>query len=88
MWHLIDASKGPLGRIATQISIILQGKHKPIYHPMADVGDHVVVLNCAKTVLMENKMDTKLYRWHTTYAKGFREVNARHYLNKKPTMVH
>jgi large subunit ribosomal protein L13 len=82
-WHVVDASKETLGRMAAEIARILMGKHKPIYTPHADVGDFVIVTNAASVQLTGSKKETKVYRWHSHYPGGLREVtfarmNARH----------
>ena len=63
-WFIVDAADKPLGRIASEISTILQGKNKPTYTRHIDVGDYVVVMNAAKVKLTGNKMDGKLYHRH------------------------
>lgn len=82
-WHLIDAADVPVGRIASLAAQLLQGKHKPVYTPYIDTGDHVIVVNVAKSKLTGNKEDQKLYRYHSGYDGGVRqerakEVRARH----------
>ena len=75
-WHLIDAEGKVLGRIATEAARLLQGKHKAIYTPFLDTGDHVVVVNAAKVKLTGRKEDQKLYRHHSGYEGGLREERA------------
>ncbi len=82
-WHLIDAAELPLGRVASLAARLLQGKHKPVYTPSIDTGDHVVIVNVAKAKLTGNKEEQKLYRYHSGYDGGLRverakEVRARH----------
>ncbi len=76
-WHVIDAEGQVLGRIATVVSRLLQGKHKPTYTPFLDTGDHVVVVNAAKVKLTGRKEDQKIYRQHSGYEGGLREERAR-----------
>jgi large subunit ribosomal protein L13 len=76
-WHLIDADGQVLGRIATKAARILQGKHKAIYTPFIDTGDHVIVVNAAKVKLTGRKEDQKIYRQHSGYEGGLRETRAR-----------
>ena len=76
-WHIIDADGRVLGRIATVAARLLQGKHKPIYTPFIDTGDHVVVINAAKVKLTGRKEDQKIYRQHSGYEGGLREERAR-----------
>ena len=63
-WHLIDVSDKILGRAASQIATLLKGKHKPMYTPSMDTGDHVVVINAAKVKVTGNKATDKLYYRH------------------------
>ena len=75
-WHVIDANGQVLGRIATLASRLLQGKHKAVYTPFIDTGDHVVVVNAAQVKLTGRKEDQKLYRRHSGYEGGLREERA------------
>ena len=83
-WHVIDAESQVLGRIATVAARLLQGKHKPIYTPFIDTGDHVVVVNAAKVKLTGRKVDQKIYRRHSGYEGGLREERAGLVLKRKP----
>ena len=83
-WWLVDAKDKTLGRLSTEIANRLRGKHKPYFTPFLDTGDHVVVINAAKVTLSGNKMATKLYRKHSGYPGGLREVNAETMLAKHP----
>jgi large subunit ribosomal protein L13 len=60
-WHLIDVQDKILGRAASQIASILKGKHKPMYTPSMDTGDHVIIINAAKVKVTGNKADAKMY---------------------------
>ena len=71
--HTIDAAGQAPGRLATEVTHILIGKHKPTFTPHIDDGDHVQVLNASKMVITGKKMDQKVYTHHTTYAKGLRQ---------------
>ena len=75
-WYVVDAQGQVLGRLATRVATILRGKHKPIFSPHLDVGDHVVVINAEKVHLTGRKLKDKQYRWHTGYIGGLKEVNA------------
>ncbi len=86
-WYLVDAQGKVLGRLATRIATILRGKHKPHYAPHLDVGDHVVVVNAAKVQLTGRKLTSKIYRWHTGYIGGLREVSAETMLRTHPERV-
>jgi large subunit ribosomal protein L13 len=83
-WHVIDADGQVLGRIATVAARLLQGKHKVIYTPFMDTGDHVVVVNAAKVKLTGRKEDQKIYRQHSGYEGGLREERARLVRQRKP----
>jgi large subunit ribosomal protein L13 len=83
-WHVIDADGQVLGRIATVAARLLQGKHKPIYTPFIDTGDHVVVVNAKKVKLTGGKEDQKMYRQHSGYEGGLREERARVVRAKRP----
>ena len=83
-WHIIDADGQVLGRIATRAARLLQGKHKAIYTPSIDTGDHVVVVNAAKVKLTGRKEDQKIYRQHSGYEGGLREERARLVRERKP----
>ncbi len=83
-WHLIDADGQVLGRLATVAARLLQGKHKALYTPFIDTGDHVVVLNAAKVKLTGRKEDQKIYRQHSGYEGGLREERARLVRQRKP----
>ena len=83
-WYVVDADGKVLGRLATRIATILRGKHKPLFAPHLDVGDHVVVLNAEKIHLTGRKLQNKQYRWHTGYIGGLREVSAEKMLKTHP----
>ena len=86
-WYVVDADGKVLGRLATRVATILRGKHKPLFAPHLDVGDHVVVLNAEKVHLTGRKLQNKQYRWHTGYIGGLREVNAEKMLKAHPERV-
>jgi large subunit ribosomal protein L13 len=75
-WFVVDADGQVLGRLATRIATILRGKHRPTFTPHLDVGDHVVVVNAEKVHLTGRKLRDKMYRWHTGYIGGIREIAA------------
>jgi large subunit ribosomal protein L13 len=83
-WYLVDAEGMVLGRLASQVAAILRGKHKPIYTPHVDCGDHVIIINADKVVLTGKKLDEKLYRHHSNYPGGLKEVKYRDLMDKKP----
>ena len=83
-WYIIDAENKPLGRVASEAAKLLRGKHKPTYTPNIDVGDHVIITNCAKVVLTGKKLDQKIYRHHSGYIGGMKEITAKDLLAKNP----
>ena len=83
-WHVIDAKGQVLGRVATLAARLLQGKHKAIYTPFIDTGDHVVVVNAAEVKLTGRKEDQKIYRQHSGYEGGLREERARIVRQRRP----
>jgi large subunit ribosomal protein L13 len=76
-WFVIDAEGIVLGRMAAIIATYLKGKHKPMYTPSMDCGDNIIVINAEKVKLTGNKMDGKIYYWHTGYPGGIKERTAR-----------
>ena len=86
-WYLINAEDAVLGRLASKTAWILMGKHKPTYTPFLDVGDHVVVVNAAKVRLTGKKEEQKIYRQHSGYPGGLREVSARDMRAKSPIRI-
>src|SRR5512142_1253582 len=87
MWHVIDAEGLVLGRIATEAARLLQGKHKAVYTPYIDTGDHVVVVNAAKIRLTGRKEEQKIYRYHSGYEGGLREERAKVVRQKNPVRL-
>jgi large subunit ribosomal protein L13 len=73
-WFIIDATGIPLGRIATEAARLLRGKHKPTFTPNVDTGDHVIIINAEKLVLTGNKLNDKMYRRHSGFPGGLKEV--------------
>ena len=82
-WFLIDAEGLVLGRLASQVALILRGKHKPSYTPHMDCGDHVVIVNAEKVALTGNKRADKTYYWHTGYPGGIKQRTAEQILDGK-----
>ncbi len=83
-WYVVDAENKVLGRLASEVAKILRGKHKPVYTPHVDSGDFVIIVNADKVVLTGNKWEQKLYRWHTGYPGGLREVPAEKMVQRRP----
>ena len=86
-WHVIDAEGQVLGRIASEAARLLQGKHKAIYTPHIDTGDHVVIVNAAKVKLTGRKDEQKMYRYHSGYEGGLREERAKDLRQKHPVRI-
>ena len=86
-WCVIDASGQVLGRLATQVARLLIGKDKPNFTPYLDCGDHVVVINAERIRVTGNKMDQKVYRHHSGYPGGLKEVPISRLLPKKADWV-
>ena len=86
-WFVFDAEDKVLGRVASQVAQILKGKHKPIYSPHLDTGDHVVVLNAAKIRVTGDKLRQKSYFRHSNYPGGLREESLGALLERKPELV-
>ena len=82
-WYIIDASTMPLGKLAVIIADKLMGKSKVTYTPHIDNGDYVVVINAKKIQVTGNKMTKKMYRHHTGYAGGLKEISYRKLMAKK-----
>ena len=83
-WYVIDAENQVLGRLASQIAAMLRGKHKPTFTPHVDTGDYIIVVNAEKIVLTGKKLDQKMYRHHTGYPGGLKEVTYRRLMATKP----
>ena len=86
-WYLVDAEGQTLGRLCTQIAMILRGKNKPTFTPHVDTGDYVVVVNAAKVAFTGKKLDQKIYYRHSEYVGGLKETTLREMLEKKPEKV-
>jgi large subunit ribosomal protein L13 len=86
-WHVIDAGELVLGRVATVAARLLQGKHKAVYTPFLDTGDHVVIVNAAAVKLTGRKDEQKMYRRHSGYEGGLREERARDVRQRQPVRL-
>jgi large subunit ribosomal protein L13 len=86
-WILVDGEGQTLGRLSTFVARVLMGKHTPRYEPHADRGDFVVVINAGKVRLTGRKAEQKLYRWHTGYPGGLKQIAAGRLLGDKPERV-
>lgn len=83
-WYILDAANKPLGRVATEAARLLRGKHKPIFTPHLDTGDHVIVINAEKVILTGNKLQQKMYYRHSRYPGGLKSMDYGTLLATKP----
>ncbi len=86
-WHVINAGEQSLGRVATVAARLLQGKHKAIYTPFIDTGDHVVIVNAGTVKLTGRKEEQKMYRRHSGYEGGLREERAKDVRQRQPVRL-
>lgn len=86
-WYVVDAEGKTLGRMASQVAMILRGKNKPIFTPNVDTGDFVIIVNAEKIVLTGKKLDQKMYRHHSLYPGGLKETPYRKLIQKKPELI-
>lgn len=83
-WYVVDAEGKTLGRLASQVAAILRGKNKPTFTPHCDTGDFVIIINAEKIGFTGKKLTDKLYRRHTGYPGGLKEIAAKEMLAKHP----
>ena len=83
-WHVIDAEDIVLGRLCTEAARVLRGKHKPIFAPHIDTGDHVVIVNADKIVLTSNKAEAKNVYRYSGYPGGLKTETYAHLLERNP----
>jgi large subunit ribosomal protein L13 len=86
-WHVVDADGVTLGRLSTVVANLLRGKNKPNFTPHVDTGDFVIVINADKVAVTGKKLTDKVYRHHTGWPGGFRQVKLNKLLAEKPTRV-
>jgi large subunit ribosomal protein L13 len=86
-WYVIDATDKTLGRMASQVATILRGKNKPTFTPHVDTGDFVIIINAEKIHLTGKKLEQKLYRHHSLYPGGLKEVPYKKMIETKPELV-
>ncbi len=84
-WYVVDADGKNLGRMASQIAAVLRGKNKPTYTPHVDCGDYVIVINAEKVAVTGKKRQEKIYKHHTGYPGGLRELTFEQMMEKHPT---
>jgi large subunit ribosomal protein L13 len=83
-WYVVDATDETLGRLASRIAKVLEGKHKPTYASHIDAGDHVIVLNASRISVTGNKREEKVYVRHSGYPQGLREETLGQLLERRP----
>ena len=83
-WYVVDAEGMVLGRLATEVARVLRGKHKPVFAPHIDTGDHVIVINADKVVLTANKAEKKIVYRHSGYPGGLKSRTFAEALALKP----
>lgn len=86
-WYLVDAEGQTLGRLSTEVARVLMGKHKPVFAPNVQMGDFVIVVNAAKIRLTGNKWKDKIYRHHSQYPGGLKEIRAKDLIKRHPTRL-
>jgi large subunit ribosomal protein L13 len=83
-WFLVDATGQTLGRLATQVVNILRGKNKVVYAPNVDAGDYVIIINASKIHVTGKKLEQKIYRHHSGYPGGMKEIILKNMLIRRP----
>ena len=86
-WYVVDATDMVLGRLASQVAMVLRGKNKPTFTPNVDTGDYVIIINADKVRLTGKKLEKKYYRYHTGYIGGLKEVQYKKLMAEKPEFV-
>ena len=86
-WYVVDATDMVLGRLASQVAVVLRGKNKPTFTPNVDTGDYVIIINADKVRLTGKKLEKKYYRYHTGYIGGLKEVQYKKLMAEKPEFV-
>ncbi len=86
-WYVVDATGHTLGRLASQVAMVLRGKHKPTYTPYMDCGDYVIIINADKIKVTGKKMDQKIYYHHSDYVGGMKETKLKDKLARQPETV-
>jgi large subunit ribosomal protein L13 len=86
-WYVVDATDETLGRLASRVARVLEGKHKAAYTPNVDTGDHVIVLNAARIAVSRDKLETKVYVRHSGYPQGLRSESLGKLLERRPEQV-
>ena len=86
-WYVVDATDQTLGRLASRVARVLEGKHKPTWTPNLDSGDHVIVINASRIAVTSDKLESKVYARHSGYPQGYKEETLGHLLARRPEEV-
>ncbi len=86
-WHVVDADGAILGRVATEVATLLRGKHKPMWAPHVDTGDHVIIVNAEKLSITPKKARDKMYHRHSGYPGGLHSENLQTLMGRDPERV-
>jgi large subunit ribosomal protein L13 len=86
-WYVVDAADQTLGRLASRVARVLEGKHKPTYAPHLDTGDHVIILNASRIAVTADKRETNKDIRHSGYPGGYKEETLGHLLDRRPEEV-
>jgi len=86
-WYVVDATDQTLGRLASRVARVLEGKHKPTWTPNLDSGDHVIVINASRIAVTSDKLESKVYVRHSGYPQGYKEETLGHLLARRPEEV-
>ena len=86
-WYVVDAAGQTVGRLATEVARVLTGKNRPDYTPFLDTGDHVIIINARQAIFKGSKAEQKVYRHHTLYPGGLREISVTEQFAKHPERV-
>lgn len=86
-WYVLDAAGKPLGKTAAKAAVLLRGKHKPIFAPHVDCGDHVIIINCDKAILTGKKLEQKYYYRHTGWIGGLKAVKYSTLMATRPELA-
>lgn len=86
-WYVVDATDQVVGRLATHIAAVLRGKHKPIFTPNVDTGDYVIVINAEKVRMTNDKEHKKMYKHHTGFVGGRRDISYADMMEKHPERI-
>ncbi|HEX8493469.1 MAG TPA: 50S ribosomal protein L13 [Pyrinomonadaceae bacterium] len=86
-WYVVDAAGQTVGRLATEVASLLSGKRNPRWTPFMDMGDHVIVINASQAVFKGSKAEQKVYRHHTLYPGGLREISVKDQFTRHPERI-